>query len=208
MKKIIILGAGGNSKVIIDIILSRIQLGEEFQIIGFLDDDDSKSVVKGYPVLGSIESADKYAYSTDIYFVNGIGNNEVRKQIFLKYVHLQYYTMIHSSALIGSGVTIGPGSVIMPGAIINVDSNIGKQVLINTGAIIEHDNIIGDFVHVASGAATAGNVQVGESSMLGTGAKVIQGLKIGKNTMIGAGAVVISNIPDNCTAVGVPARVR
>jgi UDP-perosamine 4-acetyltransferase len=43
--------------------------------------------------------------------------------------------------------------------------------------------------------------------MLGTGTKVIQGLKIGKNTMIGAGAVVISDIPDNCTAVGVPARV-
>lgn len=208
MKKIIVIGGGGNTKVILDILSSRIRLGVELDINGILDDDIDKISVKGYPVLGPVKDIDKYKDDEEIYFVNGIGNNNKRKEVFERYNGLQYYTAIHPSAIIGSDVSIGPGSVIMPGAIINTDSIIGKQVLINTGAIIEHDNIIGDFVHVASGSATAGNVQIGEASMLGTGTKVIQGLKIGKNTVIGAGAVVISNIPDNCTAVGVPARVR
>lgn len=208
MKKIIIIGAGGNSKVIIDLIHSRIQSGEKLQIMGILDDDEDKTELMGYSSLGTVKSMVKYYGSSDIYFINGIGNNEIRKEVFENHNQAQYYTAIHPSALIGSGVVIGAGSVVMPGAIINADSNIGKQVLINTGAIIEHDNIIGDFVHVASGVTTAGNVKIGETSMLGTGAKVIQGLKIGKNTMIGAGAVVISDIPDDCTAVGVPARVK
>jgi acetyltransferase EpsM len=208
MKKIIILGAGGNSKVIIDIIQSRILAGEELEIIGILDDDANKVRLKGYPNLGPVSSMDHYKADPEIFFVNGIGSNAIRKKVFQQYPEVQYYTAIHPSALIGSDVVIGPGSVIMPGAIINTGSRIGKHVLINTGAIIEHDNIVGDFVHVASGVTTAGNVEIGETSMLGTGTKVIQGLKIGKSAMIGAGAVVVSDIPDNCTAFGVPARVK
>lgn len=207
MKKIIVIGAGGNSKVIIDLLHCRIQTGDELQILGILDDDRDKTELMGYPSLGSVESMEKYLGDPDIYFINGIGNNETRKKVYDKYSKAQYYTAVHPGALIGSGTSIGTGSVVMPGAIINVDSSVGKQVLINTGAIIEHDNVIEDFVHVASGAATAGNVQIGELSMLGTGAKVIQGIRIGKNSMIGAGAVVISDIPGNSTAVGVPARV-
>lgn len=208
MKKIVIIGAGGNSKVIIDIIKARIQMGEEIQIAGILDDDSEKNHLKSYPVLGGLEKIHELKGDPEIRFVNGIGNNEVRKKTVRLYPDVPYYTAIHPSAIIGSDVIIGSGSVIMPGVVINADTCIGEHVLINTGSIIEHDNKIDDFVHVASGAATAGNVQIGEGSMLGTGAKVIQSLEIGKNVMIGAGAVVISDIPDGCTAVGVPAKVR
>ena len=43
--------------------------------------------------------------------------------------------------------------------------------------------------------------------MVGAGAKVLGPIKIGDNVRIAAGAVVLDEIPDNCTAVGVPARV-
>ena len=43
--------------------------------------------------------------------------------------------------------------------------------------------------------------------MVGAGAKVLGPIKIGNNVRIAAGAVVLDEIPDNCTAVGVPARV-
>ena len=208
MKKLIIIGAGGNSKVIIDLIHSRVREGDALQILGILDDDKAKTELMGYPSLGPVGDIEKYRDEEDIYFINGIGDNKIRKSVFARFSRARYYTAIHPSALIGSGVSIGSGSVVMPGAIINVDSTVGTHVLINTGAIIEHDNVIGDFAHVASGAATAGNVRIGELSMLGTGAKVIQGLRIGNNTMIGAGAVVISDIPDDCTAVGVPVKVK
>lgn len=207
MKKIIIIGAGGNSKVIIDIILERIGAGEDIQILGILDDDATKKELQGYPVLGPVASIADYLNDKYIWFVNGIGKNEVRKALFQKYGDtVQYDTAIHPSAIIGSGVVLDAGSVVMPGAIINSGTKIGKQVIVNTGAILEHDNIVGDFAHIASGTVTAGNVQVGECSMLGTGTRVIQGIRIGSYVMIGAGAAVIRDISDNCTAVGVPAK--
>lgn len=41
---------------------------------------------------------------------------------------------------------------------------------------------------------------------MGTGSIIIQGLTIGENSIIGAGAVVTTDVPKNCTAVGVPAK--
>ena len=43
--------------------------------------------------------------------------------------------------------------------------------------------------------------------MVGAGAKVLGPIKIGNNVRIAAGAVVLTDIPDNCTAVGIPARI-
>ena len=43
--------------------------------------------------------------------------------------------------------------------------------------------------------------------LVGSGAKVLGPFKVGNNVKIAANAVVLNEIPDNCTAVGVPARV-
>ena len=43
--------------------------------------------------------------------------------------------------------------------------------------------------------------------MVGAGAKVLGPVKIGDNAKIAAGAVVLQDIPANCTAVGIPARI-
>ncbi len=209
MNKIIILGAGGNSKVIIDILLSSSEyLNKELLIEGILDDDRSKKELMGYPVLGNTELIQELKKDQEVCFINGVGNNFTREKIYSQYEGIKWYTAIHPSVIIGTGVEIGEGTVIMPGAIVNVDSRIGKNVIINTGVIIEHDNIIDDFSHLASGTTTAGNVRVGKCTMLGTGTKVIQGISIGDYTMVGAGAVVIRDISDHCKAMGVPAKIK
>lgn len=80
------------------------------------------------------------------------------------------------------------------------------------GIIIAHDAKFGynctilQQVTIAYGdndtAATIGN-----NCLIGTGAKIIGGVTIGDNVRIGANAVVVNDIPSNCTAVGVPARI-
>ena len=79
--------------------------------------------------------------------------------------------------------------------------------MINTGSIIEHDCIIGDNTFISPGVILGGNVTIKKNSFIGMGSKIIEGKIIGNNVTIGAGAVVIDDIPDNCTAVGVPAKV-
>ena len=48
---------------------------------------------------------------------------------------------------------------------------------------------------------------IGNNVLIGAGAKVLGPFKVGDNTNIAAGAVVLEEIPPDCTAVGVPARV-
>ena len=43
--------------------------------------------------------------------------------------------------------------------------------------------------------------------MIGSGAKVLGPFKIGSGTKVASGAVVLEEIPENSTAVGIPARV-
>lgn len=94
------------------------------------------------------------------------------------------------------------------GAVVNVDCRIGMGVIINTAASIDHDCVLEDAVHISPGARLAGGVCVGERSWVGIGASVKQLVEIGSGVTVGAGAVVVSNMPDDCVAVGVPARVR
>lgn len=49
--------------------------------------------------------------------------------------------------------------------------------------------------------------EIGDNVMIGAGARIIGDVHIGNNVKIGANAVVVNDVPDNCTAVGVPARI-
>ena len=48
---------------------------------------------------------------------------------------------------------------------------------------------------------------IGNNVMIGSGAKVLGPFTVGDNSRIAANAVVLTEIPPNCTAVGVPARI-
>ncbi len=50
-------------------------------------------------------------------------------------------------------------------------------------------------------------IRVGSNVYIGTGAIILPGVSIGDNCIIGAGAIVARDIPNNCVAVGVPAKV-
>lgn len=49
-------------------------------------------------------------------------------------------------------------------------------------------------------------IVVGDNVYFGNNVIVLPGVTIGSNVVIGAGAVVSRDIPDNCVAVGVPAK--
>lgn len=57
------------------------------------------------------------------------------------------------------------------------------------------------------GYAVIGRVFIGSNTFIGAGTIVLPGVRIGRNCVIGAGGVVKNDIPDNCVAVGNPAKV-
>ena len=203
-KKVVIIGAGGHSKVIADIIIKS-----NDEIIGFLDDnlEVGTPVIKEYKVIGNLNNRFSMAVQReDIEFVIAIGNNDVRKKIATNSPNIKFYIAIHPSAQIGLDVLVEEGTVVMANAVINSSAQIGKHSIINTGAIVEHDNIIEDFVHLSPKVALGGTVKIGECTHIGIGATVINNLSICNNCIIGAGATVVKNIEEEGTYVGVPAR--
>lgn len=108
--------------------------------------------------------------------------------------------------MIGRRVEIGEGTVICANVTTTTDYKIGRHVLINIMATVAHDDVLHDYVTIAPAAVISGNVTIGEGTDLGTNATVNQGVEIGAWSIVGSGAVVTKSLPDNCTAVGAPAK--
>src|SRR5690625_87950 len=185
--KIAILGNGGHSKVIQDIIACN----PDHEIIAILDDKyEFISKLNGiiYAPLFYINEMIQW----DIKIVIAIGDNHTRR-MFAKKISVdqsQYLTLIHPTAVISPTAKIGHGTVVMPHALINTNSIIGNHCIVNTGSIIEHDNIIGNYTHVCPNATLTGNVAVGEGVQIGASATVIPGVNIGHWSLVGAGSTV------------------
>lgn len=202
-KDLLLFGAGGHAKVIIDIIKEN----NEFNITNVVDKNTNQNKLLSIPIINENDILDNI--NKNFYTFIAIGDNLIRKKLFLNMNQkcANIINVIHKSAIISKEAQYSFGNVFMPRSVVNSNTVIGKNCIINTGVIIEHDVIIGDHVHLSPGAIIAGGVEIGDCTHIGIGANIIPGIKIGQNAIIGAGAVVIDDIPDNCTAVGVPAKI-
>lgn len=97
--------------------------------------------------------------------------------------------------VIGRGAEFGPGFVLVHanGTVINGAVRGGANV------VLEHQ--------VTIGAEKRQFPVLGDDIFVGAGAKIFGGIRIGCRVKIGANAVVLSDIPDDATAVGIPAKV-
>ncbi|WP_166702791.1 acetyltransferase [Bacillus albus] len=199
-KKLLIIGASGQGKVVADVALKM----NKWQSIAFLDDNKSVKSSVGIEVIG--KSTDFLNYIEDYDIFVGIGNNVIREKIQgkLEAEGASLPTLIHPSTIIGEQVELGAGTVVMAGAVINCCTTIGKGCIINTGSTIDHDNLIEDYVHISPGVHLAGTIKVGRGTWLGIGSVVSNNISITNGCRIGAGALVIRNINEVGTYVGVP----
>lgn len=88
-----------------------------------------------------------------------------------------------------------------------IDHGIG--VVIGETAIVEHDVLIYQGVTLGGVSLNKGkrHPTIKANTVIGSGAKVLGNITIGKNCKIGANSVVVCDVPKNCTAVGVPAKI-
>lgn len=81
-----------------------------------------------------------------------------------------------------------------------------KGIIIHPTAIIGHNCTIMQFVTIGTRQINKGAV-IGDNVFIGAGAKILGNIQIGDNVKIGANAVVLEDVPDNCTVVGIPAKI-
>ncbi len=123
-------------------------------------------------------------YNKKMYFIARYISQRARKKTGIE---------IHPAAVIGDGVFIDHGM----------------------GVVIGETTVIGDNCTIYQGVTLGGTGKdkgkrhptIGNNVVIGSGAKVLGPFKVGDNSKIAANAVVLSEIPDNCTVVGVPGRI-
>lgn len=203
--KVIVFGASGHAKVVIDIVekISR------SNVVCLIDDDPALKgeTIYGYKVIGG---KNEIALQDCNEIIVAIGDNQARSDIahwLEKNGFILSEAAVHPSAQLARGVNIGAGSVVMAGTVVNSDTMIGKNAIVNTGATIDHDCVIGKTVHIAPGATICGGVSIGDFTLIGAGAVILPNVKLGENVIVGAGATVIANVADNTSVVGTPAEV-
>lgn len=213
MKKIVIIGAGGFGREVLDVIDAINNVKHIFEMMGFIDDNLSmqRKTINGYPVLGGLDWF-KHLTSNDIInleVVCGVGTNETRKKITkkLEKLGIKFATLIHPTVNIGRDVKIGKGVIICGGNNLTCNIKIGNHVLINLDCTIGHDTVIEDYVGMSPSVNISGNSTLREGCRLFTNSLTIPSVTVGKWSIIGAGSVVIKNIPEYSVAVGVPAKI-
>ncbi|WP_027624877.1 acetyltransferase [Clostridium lundense] len=208
MEKIVLIGAGGHCKVIIDIIKST----NKYEIIG-ITDNEKKGYLLDIPIIGNDDVlSDIYSKGVKNAFIciGALNDMKIREKIFnnLKSIGFKLPILKHKNSIVSLYAEIGEGNCIMAGAIINAGARIESNCIINTASIIEHDCKIGFNCHISPNASIGGNVTIGHNSHIGIGSIIIQNVNIGSNVTIGAGSVVINNIDNDKLVVGIPGKVK
>ena len=203
--KIVVFGAGRHAKVVLDVL----ELTGRYAVVGLLDNSRELygTIRWGQKVLGGRDQFSALLSKGITRLIVALGDNRDRQSVYEDAVKAGFEPVpaIHPSAQLGKGVVIGPGSLLVAGTVVNVDAQIGANVIVNTGATVDHDCRVGAHAHISPGAHLAGNVAVGELAHIGIGAVVLPNLTIGRACIVGAGAVVLEDIADGVVVAGNPA---
>ena len=192
MNSILLIGAGGHARSIIDIIQST-HPNATICLVG--KPHEVGTSVLGCRVLGTDDDLPKLReqFNSAVLAVGQLPDSRPRRFILHK-IHDLFFdfpVLISAHAVVSKHSQISPGTVIGHGVIINSNSVIGSHCIINSCALIEHDVKIADHCHVSTGALVNGGVVLGEGCFVGSGAILREHLSLPSDTIISAGKRVM-----------------
>lgn len=201
-RKLVIIGAGGYAKSVVDSLGYRAR-----DIAGFIDERHAKEEHLGWPVLA--HSLDGLEGAESFSFFVAIGSNPKRRAWYeqLRGRGLDTVSVIDPSALVSSRAELGDMCFVGKLAVVNAGASVGDDSIVNTMALVEHGCRVGDHVNLSTRSVVNGDVRVGDGCFVGSGAEVIGQVSVGAWSIVGAGAVVTRSVSDGVTVAGVPAHI-
>ena len=207
MNHLVIVGAGEFGRELYWTIQGSIGYLQEYDIKGYIDDDDSQEKIGllSAPFLGTIGD---YRIEENDVFTCAIANPNPREKVIQKLLERGacFISIIHTTSIIHGNVILGKGLVFSPYTIIGDSSIIGDYVIMNGFSGIGHDAIIGDYVCIMSHCDITGHSQIERKAFLAGGVRTVPGAKIGEEAYVGSGSVVLKRVKPRTKVFGNPAR--
>lgn len=207
MEEIVIFGAGGLGKEVLELICQINASRPVWNVVGFFDDSLSPgSVINGVSVLGDFESLQKSKF---LNVAVAVGDPATRANLIgmLRWKNKIIPSLIHPTATVPhDNISIGYGVIVSAHVFLSVNVKIGNGILLNVGCSIGHDVSIGNFCTINPGCRVSGSVTLGERVFVGVGSILNNNISIMSDVKIGAGAVVIKSVEKKSTVFGNPAR--
>jgi sugar O-acyltransferase (sialic acid O-acetyltransferase NeuD family) len=212
-QKILILGTGGASRDLVDLILDiNAAAGRAlWEPLGFLEDDPARQGRQycGLPVVGPLSAA---AGRPECKLINGIGSpgsylNKPRLLAKTGAGPERFATLVHPSATISRWAALGPGCAVFAQAAVHNQARLGAQVMVLAASVVSHDVEVGDHACLASGVHLSGWARVGSQCYLGSGSLVRGEISVGQGSLVGMGSVLVRDVEPYSVVSGNPARL-
>lgn len=209
-KKLLLFPFGGNAKEALISVFAINRVQPEWDIVGFLDDDQSVHGKDycGIKVLGGRELLDAYddAY---VLAVPGSPSGYLRRKSIIDNLFIgasRFATIIHPSVVRAPDAMIGYNTLLMSNVVASCGVQVGNHCIILPNSVISHDSVIGNYCCIGSNVSVSGSVTIAPECYIGSGVKIREHVQVGERTLVGLGSNVISNLGKNIVAVGNPAR--
>ena len=207
MKKILIVGAGGFGRELLQWIKDINAEKPTWDIGGFLDDNLQAldGVEIDYPVVGTISD---WQPKDDEVFALAMGKPQLKRMVVekLKSRGAHFAAVIHPTALVSPFAHYGEGLVMFPYSKLSCNSTVGDFVSILTTPI-GHDNEIGDYTMISGGCNIVRNVKIGKDVFVAAGVCIAQDVVVKDGAYIGLGSVVLKDVKAGTKVFGNPARI-
>lgn len=204
--KVLILGAGGHGRVLLEALRSR------KMSCAFLDADPSlrAKTVDGAKVEGGDDLLTTLSPKR-VALANGVGaaaDVSARRAVYerARTKGFRFPPVVAASACVSPRAELDDGAQVLTRAVVHPGAKIGLNAVINTGAIVEHDASVGAHSFVGPAAVLLGGVRVGDSVFIGAGAVILPGIEIGDRALIAAGSIVTRAVAAGRRVAGAPAR--
>lgn len=204
MKNLIIVGAGGFGREVLQCVKRINRIKPIWNIKGFIDDNLKalEEIECDYQIIGTIKD---WQPKDNEYFVCGIATPKVKEKVvkIMKSKGAVFETIISPRAYISDFVRIGEGTVI-------TGFTIGPNVVLGNftsimGSMIGQESIIGDY-STTTGYANVVSATLGKRVFVGSHSVIMNGLNVGDDAFICVGSIVIRNVKAGTKVFGNPAR--
>ena len=201
---ILVYGSGAGGKTVAE----TVELGQEYQVVGYVDDKPAASTVMGKPVWRP-DLLPELARAGVRGLAVAIANWNTRVRILRQCddLGLPVVNVIHPTAYVSPSAKLGRGNFIKARAVIETDTRVGDACIIDNGAIVAHDNVIEDGCHLAPGVSLGSSIHVGQGTVVGIGASISTKIRVGRECIISVGSSVTRDVPDYSVVEGVPGKI-